>query len=234
LNRLREFLERGLRAAVEPVVSWLTARRIHPNVLSLIGFLITCSSGFFFHQHHVRTAGFLILLGGVFDIFDGTVARRTGLASPFGAFYDSTLDRLSEIIVYLGLLSLYNDYRLELGDVGMIYAVMLAMAGSLMISYTRARAEGLGVRCDIGMMQRAERVILIGFAALMLAEATLFGVKGLALRAVIVGLAVLTNITVLQRIFWVYRHSRPHGRPEPDAAVKPPASDSQFAEPPGA
>ena len=234
MTRLRAFLERGLRAAVEPVVSWFTRRRIHPNVLSLIGFLITCSSGYFFHQHHVRTAGLLILLGGVFDIFDGTVARRTGLASPFGAFYDSTLDRLSEIIVYLGLLSLYNDYRLELGDVGMIYAVMLAMAGSVMISYTRARAEGLGVRCDIGLMQRAERVILIGFAALLFGEATLLGVKGLALRAVIVGLAVLTNITVLQRILWVYRHSRPHGRPAPDAAVEPPAADSQFAEPPGA
>lgn len=234
MKRIRAVLEKGLRAAVEPVVSRLTSRRVHPNVLSTAGFLITCSSGFFFHQHHVRTAGFLILLGGVFDIFDGTVARRTGLASPFGAFYDSTLDRLSEIIVYLGLLSLYNDYRLELGDVGMIYWVMLAMAGSLMISYTRARAEGLGVRCDVGMMQRAERVILIGFAALIFGEATLMGVQGLALRVVIIGLAILTNITVLQRIVWVYRHSRPHGRPEPDAAVRPPAEESQFAAPPGA
>ena len=233
MKTIRAALERGLRAAVEPVVSWFTGRRIHPNILSTAGFLITCSSGFFFHQHHVRTAGFLILLGGVFDIFDGTVARRTGLASPFGAFYDSTLDRLSEIIVYLGLLSLYNDYRLELGDVGMIYWVMLAMAGSLMISYTRARAEGLGVRCDIGMMQRAERVILIGFAALLFGEATLLGVQGLALRVVIIGLAILTNITVLQRILWVYRHSRPHGRPEPGAAVPPPAAEPEFRETPG-
>lgn len=231
MNRIRAVLEKGLRATVEPIVSWLTSRRVHPNILSTAGFLITCSSGFFFHQHHVRTAGFLILLGGVFDIFDGTVARRTGLASPFGAFYDSTLDRLSEIIVYLGLLSLYNDYRLELGDVGMIYWVMLAMAGSLMISYTRARAEGLGVRCDVGVMQRAERVILIGFAALIFGEATLLGVQGLALRVVIIGLAILTNITVIQRIVWVYKHSRPHGRPEPEAAVRPPADESHFAGP---
>jgi CDP-diacylglycerol--glycerol-3-phosphate 3-phosphatidyltransferase len=234
MNRIRGVLEKGLRATVEPIVSWLTNRRIHPNILSTAGFLITCSSGFFFHQHHVRTAGFLILLGGVFDIFDGTVARRTGLASPFGAFYDSTLDRLSEIIVYLGLLSLYNDYRLELGDVGMIYWIFLAMGGSLMISYTRARAEGLGVRCDVGMMQRAERVILIGFAALLFGEATLLGVQGLALRIVIIGLAILTNITVVQRIVWVYQHSRPHGRPEPEAVVRPPADESHFAEPPDA
>ncbi len=233
MKAFRATLERGLRATVEPVVSWLVRRRIHPNLLSTAGFVVTCSSGYFFHQQHVRTAGFLILLGGVFDIFDGSVARRTGLASPFGAFYDSTLDRLSEIIVYLGLLSLYNDYRLELGDVGMIYAVMLAMAGSLMISYTRARAEGLGVRCEVGMMQRAERVILIGFAALLFGEATLLGVRGLALRSVIVGLAVLTNVTVLQRILWVYRHTRPHGRPEPEVAVSPPAADVPGGEPPG-
>ncbi len=233
MKAFRAMLERGLRATVEPAVSWFVRRRIHPNLLSTAGFVLTSSSGYFFHQHHVRTAGLLILLGGVFDIFDGTVARRTGLASPFGAFYDSTLDRLSEIIVYLGLLSLYNDYRLELGDVGMIYAVMLAMTGSLMISYTRARAEGLGVRCEVGMMQRAERVILIGFAALLFGEATLLGVRGLALRSVIIGLAVLTNATVLQRILWVYKHTRPDGRPEPQVAVSPPATEVPADEVPG-
>jgi CDP-diacylglycerol---glycerol-3-phosphate 3-phosphatidyltransferase len=92
----------------------------------------------------------LILLGGFFDILDGRVARLTKLGSKFGAFYDSTLDRISEIVVFLGILSLYNSYRQELGDVGMIYLVMLAMAGSLMISYTRARAEALGLDCRSG------------------------------------------------------------------------------------
>lgn len=234
MDAVRRAIEKRLVGVLQPIIDWLVRRRVHPNALSTIGFLVTMSSAFAFHSHHVRTAGALILLGGVFDLFDGRVARSTGLASRFGAFYDSTVDRISEIAVYIGILSLYNDYRLELGDVGMIYAVMLAMAGSLMISYTRARAEGLGVRCDVGMMQRAERVILIGFAALIFGEATLMGVQGLALRVVIIGLAILTNITVLQRIVWVYRHSRPHGRPEPDAAVRPPAEESQFAAPPGA
>ena len=206
MKGIREALERGLRATVEPVVAALTRWRVHPNVLSTAGFLVTCSSGFFFHEHHVRTAGALILLGGVFDLFDGTVARRTGLASAFGAFYDSTLDRLSEIIVYLGLLSLYNDYRLALGDVGMIYAVMLAMAGSVMISYTRARAEALGIPCTVGLMQRAERVILIGTAALAFGERG----QGLVLKGVIILLAVLTNFTSLQRIVWVWRYTRHH------------------------
>lgn len=213
MTGIRALLERGLRAGAEPIIAFLTRRRVHPNILSTAGFLVTCSSGFFFHQHHVRTAGALILLGGLFDLFDGTVARRTGLASSFGAFYDSTLDRLSEIVVYLGLLSLYNDYRLELGDVGMIYAVLLAMSGSLMISYTRARAEGLNVDCEVGLMQRAERVILIGFSALLFGESTLLGQPGLALKTAIVILAVLTNLTVVQRIWWVYRTTRPSGTP---------------------
>lgn len=204
MRGLRRAVERGLRAAFEPVMSALVRWRVHPNILSTAGFLITCSSGFFFHQHRVRTAGLLILVGGLFDLLDGTVARRTGLASPFGAFYDSTLDRLSEIIVYLGLLSLYNDYRLELGDVGMIYAVMLAMAGSLMISYTRARAEGLDIPCTVGLMQRAERVILIGVAALAFGEMS----QGVVLKGVIIGLAVLTNFTSFQRIAWVWRYTR--------------------------
>lgn len=222
---IRGFAESGLRRVFEPVVGFLTRRRVHPNVLSSVGFLVTCSSGYFFHQHHVRTAGLLILVGGLFDLFDGTVARRTGLASAFGAFYDSTLDRLSEIVVYLGLLSLYNDYRLELGDVAMIYWIVLAMGGSLMISYTRARAEGLNVECHVGLMQRAERVILIGFAALLFGESTLAGEQGLVLKVVIVALAVLTNLTAVQRIWWVYRSTRPSG--EPRVEVDAPAMQAE-------
>ena len=207
MSNPRAWLEKGLRTAVDPIINWMVRARVHPNTLSTLGFLITCSSGYFFHQHEVRTAGALILLGGIFDLFDGTVARRTGLASPFGAFYDSTLDRLSEIIVYIGLLSLYNDYRADANDVVMIYVVILAMAGSLMISYTRARAEALGIDCTVGIMQRAERVILIGVAALLFGEQG----NGAVLRVVLWGLAILTNLTVLQRILWVYLNTRPEG-----------------------
>lgn len=188
---------------VAPVTRWLVRRGVHPNLLTTIGFLVTVSSGFFFHEHHVRIAGALVLLGGAFDIFDGLVARVSGLASKFGAFLDSTLDRISEIAVYLGLLSLYNDYRLELGDVGMIYLIMLAMAGSLMISYTRARAESLGLDCRVGLMQRAERVLLIGLASLLFGESW----NGYVLKVAILILAVLTNLTAFQRIVWVYRHA---------------------------
>ncbi|MGH7507638.1 MAG: CDP-alcohol phosphatidyltransferase family protein, partial [Longimicrobiales bacterium] len=168
----------------------------------------------------VRTAGFFILLGGFFDILDGRIARLTALGSKFGAFYDSTLDRISEIAVFLGMLSLYNDYRLELGDVGMIYLIMLAMAGSLMISYTRARAESLGLDCRVGLMPRAERVVLIGAGSLFFGMAW----DGLVLKAVIVVLAVLTNLTAFQRMVWVYQHARgvPLDEPAP-APVEPEA-----------
>lgn len=189
---------------IDPLINWLVRRRAHPNLLTSLGFIVTASSGLAFHQHHVRTAGFLILLGGFFDILDGRVARQTGLGSKFGAFYDSTLDRISEIVVFLGMLSLYNDYRLQLGDVGMIYLIMLAMAGSLMISYTRARAEALGLDCKVGLMPRAERVVLTGLAALAFGEAW----NGFVLKAVIAVLAVTTNLTAFQRIVWVYRHAR--------------------------
>ena len=219
LERLREPVYRIIR----PLTDWLVSGKVHPNALTTIGFLVTISSGFFFHAHHVRTAGFLILLGGLFDILDGRVARLSGLGSRFGAFYDSTLDRISEIAVYFGILSLYNDYRLDTGDVGMIYLIMLAMAGSLMISYTRARAESLGLDAEVGLMARAERVVLIGGSALF------FGLNwnGLVLKAVIFILAVMTNITAIQRILYVYKQGA--GVPLPGAARPADRSTAQDA-----
>jgi CDP-diacylglycerol--glycerol-3-phosphate 3-phosphatidyltransferase len=189
---------------IDPLTAFLAARRVHPNLLTTLGFLVTVSAGIAFWQQSVRIAGFLILLGGFFDILDGRVARLTALGSKFGAFYDSTLDRISEVVVFLGLISLYADARLGVVDVAMTYLIVLAMAGSLMISYTRARAEALGLDCRVGLMPRAERVVLIGGAALFFGGAW----DGAVLRAVIAVLAVLTNLTTVQRMIWVYRHAR--------------------------
>lgn len=200
LESLRDVVYR----IINPITNWLVRTRVHPNALTTLGFAVTCFAGIMFDQRHVRTAGLLVLLGGLFDIFDGRVARLSGLGSKFGAFYDSTLDRISETVVFLGLLSLYNDYRLELGDVGMIYLIMLALAGSQMVSYTRARAEAMGIDCRVGLMPRAERIVLIGTSALF------FGLSwnGLVLKIVIAVLAVLTNLTAFQRIYWVWQHAR--------------------------
>mgnify|MGYP000565403367 CR=1 FL=1 len=104
-----------------------------------------------------------------------------------------------------------NNQTYNRGDVGMIYTVLLVMAGSLMISYTRARAEGLDVECDVGLMQRPERVVLIGAAALFFGEQG----QGVVLKGVLILLAVLTNFTAAQRIYWVWKQTRPDGEPSP-------------------
>ncbi|HUP88112.1 MAG TPA: CDP-alcohol phosphatidyltransferase family protein [Longimicrobiales bacterium] len=199
-----EALRGTVYKVINPITDGLVRSRVHPNMLTTMGFVITCGAGLAYSDHRVRVAGALVLLGGLFDIFDGRVARLSGLGSKFGAFYDSTLDRISETVVFFGMLSLYNDYRLQLGDVGMIYLIMAAMAGSQMISYTRARAEAMGLDCRVGLMPRAERVVLIGLSSLVFGESN----HGLALKVVIVLLAVLTNLTAVQRIVWVYQHAR--------------------------
>ena len=136
-----ESLRGGVYRILDPLTDALARRRVHPNALTTMGFGVTTGAAYAFHLHMVQLGGFLVLLGGFFDILDGRVARLTGLGSKFGAFYDSTLDRIGEVVVYLGLLSLYNRYQADLTDITMVYLILLAMAGSLMVSYTRARAE---------------------------------------------------------------------------------------------
>lgn len=186
---------------IEPVTQWLVRRRVHPNAITVMGFVVTVAGALMYSLDHVREAGALVLLGGLCDIFDGRVARVSGLASKFGSFFDSTLDRISEIAMYIGLMTLYNAYRLEFIDIWMIYIIALALGGSLMVSYTRAKAESLGFDCSVGLMQRGERILLLGLGSL------LFGLAwdGMVLTTIIVIVAVLTNATAVQRIFWVYR-----------------------------
>lgn len=197
-----ELLREPMYRLTGPVVRWMIRKGIHPNAVTTAGFIVTLFAGLFFHQDHVRTAGLFVLLGGLFDLLDGRVARESGLASKFGSFYDSTLDRISEIVVYLGLASLYNNVLSRGGDVAMVYVVMLAMGGALMVSYTRARAQGLGLDCRVGLMQRPERIVLLGAASMV------FGLDfdGLFLSLVIILVAVLTNITAIHRIVWVFQH----------------------------
>ncbi len=189
---------------IDPVVRWLIRWKIHPNAISTFGFAVTLLAGVLYHTDHVRSAGLMVLLGGIVDIFDGRVARESGLESKFGAFYDSTLDRISEVVVFVGLASLYNTIRGGMDDVAMVYVILFALGGSLVVSYTRARAEGLGLDCKVGLMQRAERVVLLGLGS------ALFGLawSGLALDIIIITVAVLTNLTAIQRIVWVYRHAK--------------------------
>lgn len=140
---------------MRPIEDFLIEREFRPNVLTITTLVVSALAGWFFHLGMIFIAGVLLLAGSTFDIFDGRVARAQGLNSPKGAFFDSCVDRYSEVLIYLGLLSFFRDTFF-------VYIVFLVVSCSMMVSYTKARAEGLGIDCEVGIMQRAERVVYLG------------------------------------------------------------------------
>jgi CDP-diacylglycerol--glycerol-3-phosphate 3-phosphatidyltransferase len=202
-----DWFKNGFVRLLNPVVDALVRHRVHPNLISSFGFLVTLAGAILIFQRSIVAGMVVFLLGGMMDILDGRVARETGLASKFGSFYDSTLDRVSEIVVYF---SLYAYFRPLPSFWWVGYVVILAMVGSLMVSYTRAKAEALGVECKVGTMQRPERVVLLGVGGLLI---PVFDVIALEWRyaplLLALGLiAVLANITALERIYSVYKVAR--------------------------
>jgi len=175
---------------LESIVRPLARAGVSPNVLTLCGFLAMLPVAYLLAKGHERVGGLLIIFVGLFDALDGALARMTGKVTPFGAFFDSTLDRFSEIALYLGLLYLYRGATLE------TVLIYLTITGSLMVSYTRARAEGLGVECKVGFFSRLERmaVLVVG----LILEQTLLA---------LIVLAIFSNLTALQRIWHVRRAS---------------------------
>jgi len=193
---------------VDPATRFLVKHRIQPNLLTTVGFVISILAAGQIFQGSLFVGGILILVGGTFDVFDGRVARATDRSSPFGSFYDSTLDRISEIIIYLSLLYYFVDN----GDGRTGYVILIAMGGALMVSYVRARAESLGFTCLVGFMQRPERVVFLGFGAIL---------GKFSLIVAIYVVAILSVFTALQRIFHVYFSSRkgPSGEHQGDSEV---------------
>lgn len=194
-------LERAFFGLVEPVVTWLLKAGIRPNTLTTLGALLVVVSGVAFAFGWIRWGGGLLLLSGVVDTFDGAVARRGGMVSKFGAFYDSTLDRVGDGATFIGI-AIYLlqapgvPYRLETAAFGMV-----AILSSLVVSYARARAEGLGLDCKVGIVQRAERLIGIGVPSLLVGA----GPNGIVLQVIVVVLALLSTVTVIQRFVYVYQ-----------------------------
>jgi phosphatidylglycerophosphate synthase len=170
------------------------AKRIplSPNILTIIGFFLTVISAFVI-PHNLKLGGILILFGGLFDMFDGIVARVGGKTTKFGAFLDSVLDRYSDAFLFLAI----AWYLAEKGDHTGAFLSLGTLVGAFLISYTRARAEGLGESCHTGIMERPERIILLIFA-------TLTG----WITPVLWIMLVLTHITVVQRIYYVSRLMR--------------------------
>lgn len=191
---------------------------VTPNQVTVAGMLATFVAGGLAAFDHLLLAGLVLAFSGTFDILDGALARATHRIYPYGAFFDSTLDRYSEGAVYVGLAA----YFLSAGGRWMrleVLACLLALGGSFLVSYVKARAQSLGFQCDSGLFKRPERIVAT-VAGLLLAAA--FGQWVLSLCVVV--LAVLTNVTVLQRINEVWGQARAQRRARDAAASKAPKS----------
>lgn len=185
-----------VRSQLQRVGFYLARTGLSPNAFTVIGLLLNIVVAAIIASGNLILGGVMALVAGGFDMFDGAVARVTGKITRFGGFFDSTLDRYSESVVYFGLLI----YLMET-DAGTtaISLLVASIVGSLMVSYTRARAEAANVDAEVGLFARPERIILLAFLLI-------FGQPVLALWI----LAIVTNFTTLQRIFHVWRQTR-HG-----------------------
>ncbi|MCS7199311.1 MAG: CDP-alcohol phosphatidyltransferase family protein [Caldimicrobium sp.] len=176
-----------------PVVRVLIQCRVHPNVVTLLCFLGFLVSAFFIAQGKFFLAGLLLIFFAPLDAIDGLLARASNRVSSFGAFLDSTMDRYGEIVIFLSL----TYYFILKGSISGIILCFLGITGSLMVSYTRARAEGLGFECKIGLLTRLERITLL-IISLILDTIFIF----------LILLSLFTHLTALQRIWHVYRTSK--------------------------
>src|SRR5437868_11564602 len=171
----------------------LALSKINPNVLTFCGLVINIVAGTFLAFGRFRTAGFIIIFAGLFDMVDGRVARATNQVTRFGGFFDSVLDRYSDLALYMGLLVYYASIN------RFFYIVLTAivMTGSVMISYTRARAENAIPKCKVGFLERPERVVLIILGALLDRMAAVLWV-----------IAVLSNVTVIARMVYTWQEAK--------------------------
>lgn len=219
---LKDKLQRGIYAIINPFVKALIKIGVTPNIVTTIGLILNIGVAIIFvagaeegnrgDLSYVGWAGALILFAGLFDMLDGQVARLGNMSSTFGALYDSVLDRYSELIMFLGICYYLVAHHYFLSS---LFA-FIAMIGSMMVSYTRARSEGLGIQNKGGLMQRPERVVLIGVSAICCGiVASIIGgnykliIPGVPFQIFetisvftvpITVMAVLTNITAIKRL----------------------------------
>jgi CDP-diacylglycerol--glycerol-3-phosphate 3-phosphatidyltransferase len=194
------WLRAGYLRLIEPVADGLVRAGVAPNTITTVGTLCAMASGVIYASGHIRTGGWFMGLTALFDVLDGTVARRTGRSTAFGAFYDSTLDRVADGFV-LGGFAVFWATQPGAWALVMVGVSVLALIGTYLTSYTRARAEALGVDASGGVLQRPERVVLLS------APQAFFGLAlgGLVLSSILVLLTVTAWLTAAQRIVAVYR-----------------------------
>ena len=175
------------------IVNLLAALRVKPNILTLIGLFINVFAAVLFANGMFTWAGLVVLFAGIFDMVDGEVARRTGHVTRFGAFFDSVIDRYSDMILFFGLVVWYA----KLDRIFYAGLVVLSLIGSIMTSYTRARAESLIPACKVGFLERPERIVLMIIGALT-------NRMGAAMWV----MAILSNWTVSQRIWHTWQETK--------------------------
>ncbi len=206
MSRLRSFTlvpHSVPRRIIDPIVSLVARTGATPNHLTALGFLGNVGAGVLAARGEFLAAGVLLLAASALDLLDGALARATGRASAFGAIFDSVLDRLSEAAV-LGGLAYYYTLRGDREEIALCFA---ALVGSVMVSYVRARAQASGLEMKEGLFTRAERVLLLG-GGLIISQ----------MRIALWILAIMSNATVLQRLFGAWRHldrALPEGKQQP-------------------
>jgi CDP-diacylglycerol--glycerol-3-phosphate 3-phosphatidyltransferase len=183
----------GAKWAIDKIVGVLAATGINPNLLTFLGLLVNFGAAANFAVGNFRTGAILIFLAGFLDMLDGQVARRQNRVTAFGAFYDSTLDRYADMALYMGLLVYYSVS----GRTPYVVLAAVATAGSVMVSYTRARAESLIPLCKVGFMERPERLVLLMIGGV-------FNRMGPVLWVI----AVISSITVIHRIFYTWQETK--------------------------
>ncbi len=184
---------KGSRWLLDRIVGALAATGINPNALTLVGLVVNFAAAVMFATGRFKTAAFIIFFAGFLDMLDGQVARRTNKVTAFGAFYDSTLDRYSDMALYMGLLV---NYAVN-GRSSYVVLAAVATAGSVMVSYARARAESLIPLCKVGFMERPERIVLLIMGGLFDRMAPALWV-----------IAVVSTLTVIYRIVYTWQETR--------------------------
>lgn len=178
-----------------------------PDFFTTFGFFLSCLAGYAFYEGSIGIAGWLVILSGTCDMFDGRIARLTGKVSRAGAFYDSVMDRFGELATFIGLAGFYRNSWL-------FWFVLAGIVGSMMVSYTRARGEAMGVDCKVGTMQRPERIVYLGVGSIFSPILGYFigsrfeiNPEYLLIIAILL-IAIMTNFTAIYRMIWIMNKLR--------------------------
>ena len=181
----------------QPAAELLARTSIKPNIITWLGFLVTLGAAALIATDHLLAAGVVVLVAGFFDMLDGALARRAKQTTRFGALLDSTLDRLSEGVLLLGILIL----GLKDQSTAIVLLVFFALIGSLLVSYVKARAESLGLECQVGLFTRGERVPVLALGLLL----SQFNYALITALAIIV---IFSFITAAQRVLYVWQQTK--------------------------